>query len=77
MNYLKLLRYEKIINKVNDECIICLNIFEDNDEVYILNCNDGHYYHKDCLDTINTKNCPLCYTIINSTEVNVLPNIIY
>ncbi len=44
----------------NDSCSICLQNFNDNETLKLLNCN--HKFHKNCIDEwikIN-KNCPIC-----------------
>ena len=42
------------------ECTICLEEYEENNELYQLQC--GHYYHKECIDDwlLKHQTCPLC-----------------
>ena len=46
--------------KYNNECIICLKNFKDNEIVSLIKC--GHYYHTECIYTLfeRKKTCPLC-----------------
>jgi len=56
--------YYKSYKKLDDECIICLNYININDEVALLKC--GHVYHKQCIHNWFKKKevCPLCNTKI-------------
>ena len=47
-------------DKTDDECIICLKNFKDNEIVSLIKC--GHYYHTECIYTWfeRKKTCPLC-----------------
>ena len=49
-------------------CVICLDEYEDGDEVRVLKC--GHKYHKDCIDTWlkNSVQCPFCKRPIDTHE---------
>jgi hypothetical protein len=42
------------------ECIICLNSFEENNPKYRLNC--GHLFHKECILEwgVKSEKCPIC-----------------
>ena len=42
------------------ECTICLEEYEENNDLYQLQC--GHYYHKECIDDwlLKHQTCPLC-----------------
>ena len=50
----------RLDNLFNDECPICLDTFDDAENIKILNCN--HAYHYDCIRYWLTtkKNCPVC-----------------
>jgi hypothetical protein len=54
--------YKNINCKDHDQCVICLEEFEDNNEIVILEC--GHYFKKDCaIKWLHcNKVCPLCRT---------------
>jgi len=60
-------KYSDVENNLESqsECVICLQNFEDSNEVYKLTC--GHIYHKSCLDTWFTRqnSCPMCKKNIN------------
>ena len=59
----------KTLEKPGETCSICLDDFDDHDEVRELSCK--HFYHKKCLDTWATThgNCPLCKTTIRPCQV--------
>tara|TARA_B100001094_G_scaffold315390_1_gene355336 strand:+ start:1867 stop:2358 length:492 start_codon:yes stop_codon:yes gene_type:complete len=42
------------------ECTICLEEYQENDELYQLQCD--HYYHKECINDwlLKHQTCPLC-----------------
>ena len=42
----------------NNECFICLECYQDNDSINILQC--GHYIHKLCYNKLESKFCPYC-----------------
>ena len=52
--------YKNVSYKNDDQCVICLEKFKDDDEIVILEC--GHYFKKDCAINWLTDNqaCPLC-----------------
>jgi hypothetical protein len=53
--------YSEIKDKIDDkDCCICLNDFDDDCEVSILNCN--HILHKDCMIEWGKykQSCPVC-----------------
>jgi len=56
--------YENIEDKIEDKCAICLEIFEPDSKVCLLNCK--HIFHKECIKGwINIKNtCPTCRVTI-------------
>ena len=49
---------------INDECPICIEPFEENDELYQLKCN--HIFHTKCIsEWININNiCPNCREVV-------------
>ena len=53
---------------LNDQCSICLENFNDCDNVSILPCN--HVYHKNCIYRWfnNNNQCPLCKTNLDEIE---------
>jgi len=56
---IKKIKNSDLENLIN-ECSICLENYEINDKIIILNCN--HIFHKRCLDLwlSNNNNCPIC-----------------
>ena len=54
------LKLNKIIESGHDNCIICIDKFEINNEIITLDCS--HFYHENCIITwFKQKNvCPLC-----------------
>ena len=58
---IKPIKYSEIDKKYSQtECAICLQEFENDNEVYQLECH--HIYHKSCLDQWFSRqnSCPLC-----------------
>ncbi|KAI0345673.1 hypothetical protein BDW22DRAFT_1481899 [Trametopsis cervina] len=59
-------RYEtegKISSNCTDRCLVCLDDYEQEDEVRVLSCR--HAFHKDCVDKwlqVGRNNCPACRT---------------
>jgi hypothetical protein len=51
-------------NRYNDICAICLNN-RSNNPYMKLNCN--HYFHRDCLNKLEKRECPLCKVNIITT----------
>jgi hypothetical protein len=49
-------------NYINNECLICLDKYELNEEICHLKCNCGTIFHKSCLLLWFKKhnNCPIC-----------------
>ena len=51
-----------------NECIICLETFQDDDQISILSC--VHYFHKKCIEdwfiAQKSKKCPICRDDTNS-----------
>jgi hypothetical protein len=57
----KTISYEELLNDNNDDdCTICLEEFNNDDEIVKLKCN--HLFHSKCIDDWIEKNqsCPLC-----------------
>ena len=56
--------YSNIEDRKDDKCAICLDIFDSDSKVCLLNC--GHVFHKDCIKNwVNIKNtCPTCRVTI-------------
>jgi hypothetical protein len=50
--------------RVNEECVICLKTYTDQDEVIHLPCVKSHFFHDGCIRTwlVDHNNCPLCRT---------------
>lgn len=48
----------------DDECIICYENFDENNEILIFKCK--HYFHRECIIKWLKKNnnCPICQDII-------------
>lgn len=46
------------------DCPICMCAFEDDDEIWQLQCSEFHIFHAKCMDDYmkvsNKKQCPLC-----------------
>lgn len=47
---LKKEHYHDVPVKTMTECIICMEIFKDNDNVAELNCDLRHYFHEKCIE---------------------------
>lgn len=62
-------KYEK-----PEECIICTDIIEYNHEVP-LHC--GHWFHLDCLKNSDKIQCPMCRTIYNNKEIEMIHDMVY
>ena len=63
-NYYKDLIDYTLTNTIGDECIICLNNLEKNDNATLLKC--GHVYHTQCIYAWfeRKKTCPICDEIL-------------
>ncbi|XP_050236921.1 RING-H2 finger protein ATL66-like [Mercurialis annua] len=62
------------IRALEDECVICLEDFEEGDECRILTrCN--HIYHKACVDRwiLNDAHCPICRECVQPRSTNRIP----
>ena len=48
--------------KEHEECVICLEAFEDSHLVTPLPCDKRHYFHSKCIESWSRNNtsCPLC-----------------
>lgn len=57
-------KYSTIKSDTHNECSICCDIYDDNDNVSILSCN--HLFHTKCIENWGYKknNCPICRTSI-------------
>ncbi|OQV26210.1 hypothetical protein BV898_00329 [Hypsibius exemplaris] len=54
-----------------DECIICFEEFELQQEVRVLSCNHTHRFHEHCIDKWlikNKPNCPICRQILPTLD---------
>ncbi len=54
---------QKLQVRPNEECVICLEDFESEEDVYKINCTCvSNHYHKHCLQAWFQKNCscPVC-----------------
>ena len=49
----------------HEECVICLEVFKDLDEVTPLPCDIRHYFHSRCIEEwcLSNNTCPLCKKI--------------
>ena len=52
--------FRKVLFEDNDNCIICMESFNENELVKQLNC--GHIFHNDCIEhwLLEQKTCPFC-----------------
>eukprot|EP00347_Sterkiella_histriomuscorum_P004125 403361658 len=59
-----------------EECAICLNKFESNEDIVLLKCDKRHSFHPDCAkEWIKIKaTCPLCRQEFQDQIVNFKPN---
>jgi len=60
-----------------DNCVICLGEFEQDDEIAVLNCAEGHIFHPPCLEgwfkTQTAKGeytCPTCRQEVTIEKTN-------
>ena len=46
----------------SEDCVICLNDFDPEDEIVIYSCDTKHYFHKKCgAEWLDVRpECPLC-----------------
>ncbi|CAI2377585.1 unnamed protein product [Moneuplotes crassus] len=53
-------------------CTICLNDFEQGDNIINLPCHKTHIFHPQCIAVwvMENKNCPLCKTPITEEDIN-------
>lgn len=53
-------KYQNLTEKSSQECLICLNAFEYDENVKIFSCK--HYFHVTCVDQwlLRERSCPLC-----------------
>lgn len=57
---IKLIKYNKYVNKENYQCIICMEEFQENEIVKLLPCK--HIFHSNCIKQwlMKEKTCPFC-----------------
>ncbi|EPR79173.1 Ring finger protein [Spraguea lophii 42_110] len=73
INLLTEIKYQDILQQpysTLDSCMICIDKFEMNEMVRLLECN--HYFHKECVDPWLEKEaprCPYCRQNINKTVI--------
>jgi len=60
-------KYNIITNEFNTNCTICINNYNENDNIIKLNC--GHMYHPKCLIPWlqNQMSCPICKEIVENS----------
>ena len=60
INSLNVINYSRLDNNLDDTCIICLDDYNDNNNIGTLYCN--HYFHQECIDQWfqKVKVCPIC-----------------
>lgn len=53
---------EKTPNAEDNECAICLNLYADEEEIMVLECDKRHFFHWQCAcEWLRIKPaCPLC-----------------
>lgn len=57
----KLVKYKDIVIKDSDSCLICFDVYNDEDDIRILFCN--HFFHQKCVDKWlceQSSKCPYC-----------------
>ncbi|WUR03108.1 E3 ubiquitin-protein ligase RNF13 [Vairimorpha necatrix] len=67
----KVIKFKDIKEQKEDSCLICFEVYDDDEELRILFCN--HYFHKTCVDKWlceQSSRCPYCrYSNKNYEEV--------
>ncbi|KAL4431530.1 hypothetical protein ABPG74_017235 [Tetrahymena malaccensis] len=69
-NRLQSLKKDKFVKSENPdqvkECSICLNEYQNDETIVILNCDSKHIFHQQCIETwVKQKDeCPLCRAVI-------------
>lgn len=55
----------------HEECVICLQTFDDTDTVTPLPCDKRHYFHSACIEEWSKSHseCPLCKTPFNTETI--------
>ena len=63
---------EDLLEKNNAMCAICLEDYNEGDEVRFLPCTDLHHFHVECVDQWLKKKkcCPLCKVNIDTKTVD-------
>ena len=46
---LKSVKYGKKNENHEDECLICMVSYEENDDIIYLPCHEKHFFHADCI----------------------------
>ena len=67
------IKFSQVLFKAEEECIICWNAYNPEDEVVRLKCNDKHFFHSVCIENwikAGNNSCPLCRQPINK-EVHI------
>ena len=62
INKLYMIKHNSIENPYCKECVICFQVYNENEEIIKLNCDERHVYHAECLKKwlrINNT-CPIC-----------------
>ena len=60
---------EEVFGAISDqnECVICLNSYQENENITKLRCNENHYFHSGCIENWirqGGNKCPICRTHI-------------
>lgn len=64
-------QFSELESQSTTECVICMVGYEPADDVVVLPCNIGHYFHAECIEQWlkNKSQCPLCRKHINAHEL--------
>lgn len=68
LNKIPMKKFSDLKHRPNEECHICLETFENDSDVKILNCK--HYFHVHCCDqwVPREKTCPLCRRFVTRLD---------
>lgn len=61
-------KFSKAFFSGEEECIICWNQYNEQDNVTKLQCNDKHFFHTSCIESwikSGNNSCPMCREPIN------------